>query len=75
MDSTTTLTYDARGHLTNRNVGGEQTAYVYDGVGQLTDVVLPDGSTLTYTYDAAHRLTQIQDGLGNRIAYTLDTAG
>ncbi len=71
----TTLTYDARGRLTNRNVGGEQTSYVYDGVGQLTGVVLPDNSTLTYTYDAAHRLTQIQDGLGNKIVYTLDAAG
>ncbi|MFO1323217.1 MAG: hypothetical protein U1F15_04050 [Burkholderiales bacterium] len=72
---TTTMTYDLRGRLISRTVGSEQTSYVYDGVGQLTGVVLPDNSTLTYTYDAAHRLTQLQDGLGNRIAYTLDGAG
>jgi len=72
---TSTLTYDARGRLINRNVGGEQTTYAYDGVGQLTQVVLPDFSTLNYTYDAAHRLKQIQDGLGNKIVYTLDNMG
>ncbi|MFO1324747.1 MAG: RHS repeat-associated core domain-containing protein [Burkholderiales bacterium] len=72
---TTTMAYDLRGRLTSRTVGGEQTSYVYDGVGQLTGVVMPDNSTLTYTYDAAHRLTQLQDGLGNRIVYTLDAAG
>ena len=72
---TTTLTYDPRGRLIERNVGGEVTSYVYDYVGQLTGVVMPDNSTLTYTYDAAHRLTQIQDGLGNKIVYTLDGAG
>jgi RHS repeat-associated protein len=72
---TAALTYDARGRLINRNVGGEQTTYYYDGVGQLTQVVLPDFSTLNYTYDAAHRLTQIQDGLGNKIVYTLDNMG
>ena len=72
---TTALTYDARGRLINRNVGGEQTTYTYDGVGQLTLVTMPDFSTLAYAYDAAHRLTQIQDGLGNRIVYTLDAIG
>ncbi len=72
---TTSLTYDTRGRLINRNVGGEQTTYTYDGVGQLTLVTMPDFSTLAYTYDGAHRLTRIQDGLGNRIVYTLDAMG
>jgi len=72
---TTTLTYDARKRLTSRNVGGELTSYTYDGVGQLTQVTLPDGSSLTYSYDAAHRLTSMADNLGNRIAYTLDAMG
>ena len=31
----TTLTYDARGRLTERNVGGEATSYVYAAAGQL----------------------------------------
>lgn len=71
----TTLAYDLRGRLTERNAGGEVTSYVYDGAGQLTGVVMPDSSTLTYAYDAAHRLVRIQDGLGSRIEYTLDAAG
>ena len=71
----TTLAYDALGHITSRNVGGEITAYTYDGVGQLTLVTTPDGSTLAYTYDQAHRLTRVQDGLGNMIVYTLDAMG
>ena len=37
----TTLTYHPRGWLTTRTVGGEQTTYDYDGVGQLTKVTLP----------------------------------
>ncbi len=72
---TTTLAYDPRLRLTSRSVGGELTSYTYDGVGQLTQVTLPDGSSLTYSYDAAHRLTAIGDNLGNKIAYTLDAMG
>ena len=71
----TALTYHPRGWLTSRTVGGEQTTYDYDGVGQLTKVTLPDGSYVQYTYDGAHRLTQIQDGLGNKVVYTLDAMG
>src|SRR6266581_154165 len=71
----TTLSYDSRQRLTSRNVGGEITAYSYDGVGQLVRVTLPDGSFLAYGYDAAHRLTVIADNLGNRIAYALDAMG
>ena len=74
-DATTTLTYDARGRLTSKSVGGETTAYTYDPVGQLTQVSLPDSSSLSYTYDSAHRLEGIADGLGNRISYTLDAIG
>ncbi len=71
----TSLTYDERGRLTSRNVGGETTFYTYDGVGNLTGVALPTGAAYTYTYDAAHRLTQITDAQGNMLTYTLDNAG
>jgi len=72
---TSTMSYDARLRLTSRTVGSETTTYTYDGVGQLTNVTLPDNSTLNYTYDGAHRLVQIQDGLYNKMVYTLDAIG
>jgi YD repeat-containing protein len=72
---TTTFSYDPRGRLLSRNSGGEVTAYTYDGVGNLTQVNLPNGAAYTYTYDQAHRLTDISDATGNRIHYTLDAAG
>lgn len=69
------LTYNPRGWLISKNVGGETTSYEYDGVGQLTLVTLPDDSFISYTYDDAHRLTGIADSLGNSISYTLDLRG
>ena len=51
------------------------TTYTYDGVGQLTGVSQPDGSTLSYSYDAAHRLVGVTDAKGNSVTYTLDNAG
>lgn len=75
----TTLQYHPRGWLTDRIVTGngisKTTHYDYDGVGQMTDVALPDGSRIHYTYDDAHRLTDITDSLGNSIHYTLDAMG
>ncbi|MDL2357106.1 MAG: DUF6531 domain-containing protein, partial [Pseudomonadota bacterium] len=50
----------------------ERTQYRYDDVGQLLDVVAPDGSSVSYTYDAAHRMTDLRDGIGNTVHFTLD---
>ncbi|MFZ1548711.1 MAG: DUF6531 domain-containing protein [Candidatus Nitrotoga sp.] len=71
----TTNTYDLRQRLLTRTVGTETTTLVYDNVGQVIQLNLPDNSHLSYTYDAAHRLTDIQDNLGNKIHYTLDSEG
>jgi YD repeat-containing protein len=65
----TDLSYTPRGWLASRAVGDQNTSYSYDGVGQLTQVALPDNSTITYAYDGAHRLTNIADSLGNSITY------
>ena len=71
----TTSTYDLRQRLLSRTAGTETTTLVYDNVGQVTQLTLPDASQLNYTYDAAHRLTDVQDNLGNKVHYTLDTEG
>jgi YD repeat-containing protein len=77
----TSLTYYPRGWLhtkTVRSADGsivQPTTYQYDGVGQLTNVTLPDNSTITYTYDPAHRLTDIVDSFNDSIHYTLDAMG
>lgn len=74
----TTNTYDLRQRLLSRSVGTtypENTFLVYDGAGQIIQLIMPYGSTLNYTYDDAHRLIQIQDTLGNKVVYTLDAQG
>lgn len=71
----TDLSYTPRGWLASISVGGETTSYDYDGVGQLTQTILPDGVAIFYSYDDAHRLTRIADALGNSINYSLDNWG
>ena len=76
----TTFTYSNRGRLTSQAMmpmsGTAQTTnYSYDAVGQLTKVVLPDGSIISFSYDSAHRMTGAADSLGNGITYTLDATG
>jgi len=71
----TDLSYTPRGWLNAITVGGETTSYVYDGVGQVTQTTLPDGSAVYYTYDEAHRLIRVADAQGNSLTYTLDNMG
>ena len=79
----TQMTYHVRGWLESTTVldpSGDTalnsvTQYAYDAVGQLIQITLPNGVTLTYTYDGARRLTQISNSLGESINYTLDNAG
>jgi RHS repeat-associated protein len=71
----TTLTYDARSHLTSRQVSTETTGFSYYPTGLLDTVTMPDSSTLQYEYDGAHRLTKLLDGAGNSMQYTLDAMG
>jgi len=76
----TTTSYTPRGRASSVSVvapgaAARDTTYTYDGVGQVTAVTLPDGTTLTYGYDAAHRLTSVKDARGNSVTYTLDASG
>lgn len=72
----TTVEYYPRGWVRSRTVAAQgvsrTTSYEYDGVGQMTKVIMPDNSSMTYVYDAVHRLTDIFDSLGNSVHYTLD---
>ena len=76
----TDISYTPRGWVSTVSTtapGGTPrvTSYSYDGVGQLTGVTQPDGSTLSYSYDAAHRLIGVTDAKGNAVSYTLDNVG
>lgn len=77
---TTDISYTPRGWIgsvtvTANDAATQITSYIYDFAGQLTQVSLPDGTSLTYSYDAAHRLTGITDGAGNSVTHTLDNVG
>ena len=71
----TTYTYDKRQRLLSYNKTSESMTLSYDATGQITQLTLPDTSTLNFTYDDAHRLTDIQDTLGNKVHYSLDQMG
>ena len=74
----TDIAYTPRGWAstvttTPPGLSARTTTYTYDGVGQVTGVSQPDGTTLSYSYDAAHRLVGITDARGNAISYTAIT--
>jgi len=59
-----TFTYDANGRVTSvtEDNTGTTISYTYNAVGNKTQMIYPDGSTLVYTYDSANRLGSIKDG-------------
>ncbi|MEF9387556.1 discoidin domain-containing protein [Ralstonia solanacearum species complex bacterium KE056] len=76
----TAFTYSNRGWTTSQTItpasgASQTTSYSYDAVGQLTQITLPDGSSVSLTYDGAHRLTGAADSQGNTISYSLDAMG
>lgn len=71
----TTLGYDGLERLTSRTVDGATTTYSYDSAGELKEVTLPGGSSLSYDYDSAHRLIDVYDNFNDKIVYTLDNMG
>lgn len=76
----TDTTYTPRGWIASTTItppGGtaRTSTFTYDGVGQLTQALMPDGTTLGYIHDAAHRLTGVTDAKGNTVTYTLDNVG
>ncbi len=74
---TTTLVYDPRLRLLTSTTTSASlvTTFGYDPAGNVTSVMLPDGSALLNGYDAAHRLTSITDLFNQKLSYGLDGLG
>ncbi len=79
----TELEYDAKGYLISSTIqhpSGDSsldltTQYVYNGFGELTEIVSPSGQRTYYEYDDAYRLTAIVNHIGERLELTLDLLG
>ncbi|MCO7226589.1 RHS repeat-associated core domain-containing protein [Pleionea sp. CnH1-48] len=73
-----TLSYHPRGWLLSKqaDVYGDKrtTSYQYDKVGQLTQIIKPDGLRLSFTYDSAHRLTSVKNTENQSVEYAYDAA-
>lgn len=78
------MIYHPRGWLQQSIVRGPDSAittddsitqYQTDARGNLTQLISPDGNSITMTYDVRDRLTKIRDQAGNEIRYTLDSIG
>ncbi len=68
---------NATGQLT-QIAGGDNAAYSfsYNGAGDLTRIVSPDGTSSVMTYDPLfHRLTSFTDANGDETAFTFDSKG
>lgn len=51
------------------NPAGQNTTFVYDLAGQVTQVSSPSGKTVQYGYDLRGLLTTLTDPLGNQVRY------
>jgi RHS repeat-associated protein len=51
----TTYTFDPNGNLQSKTSGSQTTSYVYDELGNLLQVNLPDGTTISYLIDGQGR--------------------
>jgi RHS repeat-associated protein len=72
LGNVTTMTYDARGNLTQVKDALQHTSsFEYDAHGQVTAVVDVDGTRSAMTYDGAGNLSSLTDAAGNvtRVRY------
>ena len=70
----TSLSYDAKGRLTNRVDNFGSTFYGFDANDNPTGIV-ESGKTNAWTYDAYNRATTYRDTSGNLIQYRYDASG
>ena len=71
---TATLTYDAKGRLTNRTDSVGAITYRYDANDNRTNVVA-HGKTNAWTFDAYDRVSSYRDADGNLLQYRYDPNG
>jgi len=71
---TQTLSYDAKGRLTNRTDSVGTTLYRYDANDNLTNII-ENGSPNSWTFDAYNRVQSYRDADGNLIQYRHDANG
>ncbi|WP_243143427.1 RHS repeat domain-containing protein [Clostridium estertheticum] len=68
--------YDARGNITGITEGnGNQTSYMLDDWGRITQIVTPEGGTEKYTYDYAGNIITTTDANGGTITYSYNSLG
>ena len=59
-----TYVYDQDGNLTDVKNAAEQSKFWYDGNGNLSGMVSPDGTDFSYTYDSRNNLTEAKNSDG-----------
>lgn len=69
-----TYEYDPNGRRVARTERGRRTAYVYDVLGRLTEVTLPDGTAVRYGWDGLGRRVWVERD-GRRLHEHRDPAG
>ena len=67
--------YDARGNLSQIDVDGITTRYDFNALGELEDLIGPNGDRWVRDYDGAGRQTSLTDPLGRVIEYRYDLRG
>ncbi len=73
---TTTYTYDNDDRLASyQNGEGATVSYTYDGDGNVTSVVYPNGKTVTETYNKTSRLASLTDWNNNTTSFSYDRDG
>lgn len=73
---TSTYIYDNMDRLTSyTDVFGKTVGYEYDGNGQVSAIIYPDGKRVEYTYDPLERMKTVEDWLTNVTSYQYDAVG
>jgi RHS repeat-associated protein len=70
VDSSFVYTYNADSERTTMTSLSGTTTYTYDPDGELTEVALPGGRTISYSYDAVGNRLSVDDSQGGTTFYT-----